>query len=403
MEKHFNLRVVLVILALIIGIGAITYGVSSCLNSEPGWQEIEAESSELNCSVDFTFQYCLGQSDMSATAEKKQLTALYTQLVEKGYQIFAADESFDGVNNVSYVNVHVNEEITVDPGLYHALVLADQYDFRYLFLAPVWQEYEAVFLCTTDAEAVRYDPTRSEETKAYFAEICTFINDPSMIDLQILGDNRIRLNVARDYLDFAEENGITDFLDFGWMVNAFIADYMADSLAEHGFTNGYLASYDGFTRNLDQRGETYGLNIFDLVGKDIYRPATIRYTGPAAMVNLRSYPMVDADKWHYYGFEDGAVLSLQADKADGLYRSSLNDLLSYSYDTGCAEILMQILPIYIAQELDAEGLNSLSGTGIYSVWCSNGVVCYNDAKLTVELYSDSGGASYKKKLIDSVK
>ena len=402
MEKHFNLRVVLVILALVIGISAIAYGVSSCLNSEPGWQEIESESVEINCSADFTFQYCLGQSDMSATAERKQLTALYTQLVEKGYQIFTADEGFDGVNNVFYVNAHVNEDITVDTALYDALVLVNQYDFRYLFLAPVWQEYEAVFLCTTDSEAMRYDPTRSEEMKAYFAEICTFINDPSMIDLQILGDNRIRLNVDKEYLDFAEGNGITDFLDFGWMVNAFIADYIADSVAENGFTNGYLASYDGFTRNLDQRGETYGLNIFDLVGQDIYRPAVIHYTGPMAAVNLRSYPMVEEDRWHYYGFEDGAVLTLQVDTADGLYRSSMNDLLSYSYDTGCAEVLLQILPIYIAQNLDTEALNSLSEIGVYSVWCSSRVVRYNDARLTVELCSDSGGSSYGKKLINSL-
>ena len=41
--------------------------------------------------------------------------------------------------------------------------------------------------------------------------------------------------------------------------------YLAKQLSEAGFTNGFLSSYNGFTRNLDDRGEPFSLNL--LIGR----------------------------------------------------------------------------------------------------------------------------------------
>ncbi len=51
--------------------------------------------------------------------------------------------------------------------------------------------------------------------------------------------------------------GIGSFIDFSWMRNAFIADYLAEGLAARGFGKGALTSFDGFARNLEQGGEDF--------------------------------------------------------------------------------------------------------------------------------------------------
>ena len=68
------------------------------------------------------------------------------------------------------------------------------------------------------------------------------------------------MSVSDDYLAFAEKNFISDFIDFSWMKNAFITDYVADVMIDNGYTLGSLTSYDGFTRNLDQTSAIAKLN-----------------------------------------------------------------------------------------------------------------------------------------------
>ena len=125
---------------------------------------------------------------------------------------------------MGYLNGHVNEIVTVDPALYKALTVLTQYDCRYAYLAPAYAEYDRVFSAESDAEAARYDPAGDPELAEYLAEIAAFAGNPEMVNLEILGDNRVRLTVSTEYLKFTEENEIETVLDFGWMKNAFIAD-----------------------------------------------------------------------------------------------------------------------------------------------------------------------------------
>ncbi|MCD8014832.1 MAG: hypothetical protein LUG99_16995 [Lachnospiraceae bacterium] len=58
------------------------------------------------------------------------------------------------------------------------------------------------------------------------------------------------LFVSDDHLAYAEETGFLSYIDFFWMKNAFIIDYLTDTLIEKGYTQGASSSYDGFDRNL---------------------------------------------------------------------------------------------------------------------------------------------------------
>ena len=121
-DKNNKFRLAAALLFLVIGAGLLAYAFTALLNGNSGWTEIKADSaSELNCSEDFVFLYELGAGDTSATAENKAIRILYTDAVEKAYQLFNNDQSFDGVNNVYYINQHPNEVIEVDPVLYNAI------------------------------------------------------------------------------------------------------------------------------------------------------------------------------------------------------------------------------------------------------------------------------------------
>lgn len=394
--KNIKLRWILIIVCLVIAAVSISIGVSSLLNTEPGWQEVEVSSDKRNCSTDFILMY---EFTGSATAQYRQITSLYSTATEDAYAIFTADEEVEGYQNVYSVNANVNEVVTVDETLYNAFALLEAYGVRYQYMAPVYVEYNRVFLADNESDALRYDPARNPETMAYIQEVTAYTNDPEMIRIELLGSNQVRLNVSEEYLAFAEENSIEKYVDFAWMTNAFIIDYIADLLAENGYTDGYLSSYDGFTRNLDARGNSYSFNIFDGKGSDIYMPARMQYAQPTGIVYLRSYAMVDQDKWHYYSFENGNVVTTYLDPADGVSKSAAENLVCYSSDVGCAEILMQAAPVFIADDLKQETLSGLTGQGIYSIWFTDWYLNYNDPNLVLEANGDGGAERYTYSLV----
>lgn len=391
---HVRLRLILTVAFLIVGSCFLAYSVSQLSARGPGWCEVEVSSSELNCGDDFILRYCLGEGSMSATAEYKAIAACYTEATEYAFQMFTNDVAYEGVCNLYYISRHPNEEILVDDALYQAFSLIQSMQDRRVYLAPVYEQYNGLFPCTEEYQTVEFDPRQNLSIAEYYAEIAGFANDPQMIDLELLGDNRVLLKVSEAYLSFAAENEIESFLDFSWMKNAFIVDYLADTLLENGFCYGYLSSYDGFLRNLDTRGQTYVVNLYDRQGMDIYLPAQLQYTAPASVVVLRNYPMTEQDGWHYYTYASGEIVTAFLDPTDGISKSATDNLVSYGVDVGCAEILLQTAPVFIADVFRPEALKALAENGIYSVWCEETVIKYNDQSADLVLLEDSGEMQY---------
>ena len=393
-EMNTKLRWILIVVLLSIAVVSIMIGLTSMLNTEPGWQAVEVSSDQASCGGDFVFQYDFTDYGSGATAQFKALTTVYSDAAVNGYRVFSAEVLEDGLLNVAYLNAHVNEDVAVDPALYSALELVAKYGDRHVFTAPAIVEYNRMFLCETEAEAALYNPMQNPETVGWLAELGTYMGDPEHIKLEILGNNRVRLQVSEEYLAFAEENDIETFLDFGWMKNAFLADYLAKVLTEAGFTSGNLTSYDGFTRNLDERGVEYGFNIFDRKGSSINMPVVMHYSAPMSIVFLRDYPMDELDRWHYFAFESGDVVTAFLDAKDGLSKSAIHNLVSYSESVGCAEILLQTVQVFVADEFRAEILDELKEQEIFSVWFEDKTLRYNDAGLKLEASSAIGSEQY---------
>lgn len=396
-DKHRKPKLVLIVVLLALGLTLIVTSIVGLLKTEPGWTTIQANvTSEESCSGDFQFQYYLGAGDRPANLEQRELTQLYSDATKTVFEIFHEDQLFNGVNNVCYLNQHVNEVVQVPKVLYDAFALLEEHGTRALFAAPLYWEYIGLCLSDQDAVAETYDPDKDALQQEYFAEVLAFTNDETAVSLQLMGDNQVKLCVSDEYLEYAQTHEITEFISFYWLKNAFIADYLAETLIAAGYTNGIISSFDGFSRNLDVSAQNYRMNLFDRVGGEVYVAGALEYSGATAFVSLHSYPMSELAVQQYYTWKDGSVTSCYIDPADGRDKTAVNDLLGYSKNFGCAEVLLELIPAYVAESLDVQALEAAETRGVHSIYCEGRkIYCSNAVAVLVDIYSDSA-VTYEK-------
>ncbi|MCI8638773.1 MAG: hypothetical protein HFG41_06435 [Coprococcus sp.] len=373
-EGNTKRRVVLLIVVFVITFAAFGYGINSLVSMEPGFTEITVLSSnQPSCGKDFTFYYNVGAGETSATEEYKALRTLYTRTAQESYQIFNADVEVEGCYNLWYANAHVNETVTIEPALYGAFALLEESGARYHYLAPMYEMYFSLFQCMSDQETVDYDPYSNEELREFYEETAVFINDPSAVKIELFEDNKIRISVSGAYLDFAKENGITRFVDLGWMKNALIADHMAAVLAENGYTAGVLMSYDGFMRGLgNSKGAEYSLTVSHREGTVVSDVGALHFTGEMSGVYLHDYPVGNGDGGNYYVRDDGQIRHPFVEPSTGLCKSALPEIAAFSPSLSCAEIALKIAPVYIAGSFDKEAGAALELEGITVYYCEEG-------------------------------
>lgn len=385
--EHIALRALLAGVFLVIAVAAFARGIGSLFTRDPGWQVIEANTSAAtNCSGEFTLLYELGAAGVSPTTENRALVAAYTEAAVTAYRLFNVYESFAGMTNLCGLNRRPNEVLTVDGALYGAFELLEQYGDRSVYLGPVYEVCDGLFSCEEDWQAADFDPYANPAIAALCGQAAAYARDPGSVNIELLGDNRVRLYVSEAYLAFAGDNGVNRFVDFYWLTNAFIADYLAEVLIEQGYTHGALTSYDGFIRDLDSREGTYALNVYDREGEAVYPAAVMRYQGPKSIVYLRGYP-VSGDDWRFYRTDVGELRTAYADISDGLCKNAADDLICYS-DNGCARTLLQMIPLYISDTLRTEDLSALAADGVYALWPEEQALCHTDPGLVLtDLYS----------------
>lgn len=395
-EKHVGWRVFFFILFVMIAATAFAYGVSSLFSTEPGWQEVEADTAgEANCGSEFVLMYHLGISGRDATAENKALKLIYTDACELAYKLFHNKETFEGIGNLCYLNQHPNEEIIVDEALYRAFSLIQRYGDRRIYMGPVYEQYDEIFYCTDDSQLISYDPLVSTEVAASYKEIAEYANQAEMVDVKLLGDNKIKLYVSEEYLAYAKENYISQYIDFFWMKNAFILDYLAETLIEKGYTAGVISSFDGFSRNLGVMEESFSYNLYDSMGQTIYPAAVMQYTGERSIVYLRDYRMHTLDEQYYYVLSDGTVRVPYIDEKDGIPKAAADNFYAYAERLSCAEVLLKAAPVYIAEELSEEAVNNLASDGIYSIYCEGNTIKYNEEGLLLTDLLQESNVTYQ--------
>ena len=397
-DQNTRRRWALLIALMVVAVVSIGLGIHYALEVDPGWHDIQAICDEPNYSGEFVLMYDFSKVEGNAAADQKTLTLLYSDAMEEAYRIFDKDADVEGRKNLHYLSTHPNETVTVDAPLYEALHLLTESENRCIYLAPVYAEYSRVLNAETEVEARSYDPRFDPEAAEYIEQLMGFVGEKEAVNLELLGSNQVRLQVSDGYLAFAQANEILEYLDLGWMRNAFVADYVAAILTDRGYTAGYLASFDGFTRSLSDAGEL-NLNIFHREGSDIYAPAKMTYQAPMSIVFFRDYPLSDLDRWTYFVYEDGSITSLVVDPENGVSETCIPDLTCYGSGTGCAQILLKMLPVIFDDSFDAGSLQDMQTDGISAVWCNAGILYYNQENLMLETLENAQGIRYKTEFI----
>ena len=254
------------------------------------------------------------------------------------------------------------------------------------FLAPVYAQYDAVFRSLEDAEAAVYDPARSQEAAAYVAEVMAFVSDPEAVSLDLLGENRVRLNVRADYLQYAEENGVEAYLDFYWMKNAFVLDDLAEKCRSQGFTRGYIVSREGFARYRDTAATAdYTVQLTDGSQAGVVMAAGLRIQEGMSLACLHGYSLADNTADFFYQYVDGRVTTPYLDPATGENRAAVADLTLLSRTASCAELALAALPALTAEPWDAAAVTALQAEDVAALWFEGKTLCHTalPAELTL--------------------
>ena len=389
-QKGEKKRIIIAAVLLVIGLVFIGISVFRWLSYDSGWTRVEPTAiSDESVAPEMILLYDLGVSETSPTSEYKSLSILYTDLCSRAYRMFHADYGFEGVHNPYYINRNIGKEIEVDSALYRAFEQIQEANSRFLFAAPFYTEYVNLFSSKDDFSASEFDPYKDGQIAEYFAQLSAFTSDEEHISLELLGNNRVKLNVSPEFQAFAQENAIDTFIDFFWAKNAFIVDYIADSLVENGYVYGTISAYDGFMRCFDVREDiSYSYNLMAKYAGNGYDVGRYEYTGKNSIVFLRSFKTNNLDMT-YYRYEDGTERHAYVDADDGLCKNSLDTLISYSNDSTCAEVLLSVMPIYVNNEFVQEDLVSLSKNGVHSIWFDGTLVRHNEkAAVFKELFDD---------------
>lgn len=375
-ENKLKLRTALVIALIVLAVASFAFGVNSLVGTDAGMAEITVLSGEMNAGDDFTFYYNLGFGGADATDERREVRSLYSQAATDALEIFSSDVEAEGGGNLYYLNSRPNEYVAVDGALYSALEQLEGSGTRYHYLAPLYEQYYAMFNSASDAEAAEYDPRLNDAQAEFFSQIAAFASDSGEIALELLGDNKVRLHVSEEYMRFAEANGVTTFIDLTWMKNAFIADYIAQELIDAGYTHGALISDDGFMRCLDdETGAEYSFTFSHRDGTTITNLSTLQFSGTVSIAYLHDYPLESGNSGGYYLYSDGTLRSAFLDTADGLDRSCVPELAAYSFEDGCAGLALRLAPVFISSELDMNELAELEKDGITVYYTQDGILC----------------------------
>ena len=398
-EKHTKLKIFIVIVAVIVALVSFGIGITTCLSEKKGWKTLTVETVAESCAGDFVCYYYL---DKSGTGGRKHLNSVkddYAEACYYAYRIFNATTEFEGFTNLATLNKNVNTEVRVDSNLYSAFTLMGESGSRALYLAPVYSYYYDLFFAYDETSAALNDPNKNADVAEAFTKILSYANSDEHINLELFGENKVRLNVSAEYKSFIESEYFGVYLDFFILKNAFIIDYISDFMTErdHGVL---LSSFDGYMRSSLNDDKTYSLNVFDLDGNYENLAARVTGSGKISAARFKDYTTSKAQYDYFYTYSDGATVTPYLSE-NGLNSSCIHDLVTYSYTLSCAEVMLKSLPVYTAEEFSEESISDLKAAKIYSMYCESFEVIYNDPSIEdgIELVT-SKEYEYKKRYID---
>ncbi|MDO4377938.1 MAG: hypothetical protein Q4C64_02145 [Erysipelotrichia bacterium] len=372
-SKNLQLRKVLFIVFILVALFSFGIAAKNLFSWQPEYRIVENNVVDGN---EVILKYCA-----DSKAEYEAVKNIYNESYQKIYNLLDESSIYEGTNNIAYINAHPNQKIKVDGLLYEQLNLLAEYDNNSIALAPIYELYKGMFSCDADYQLVDYDPLLNAEIAEYVQKLLSFINDKNHLSIELFEDNYVELHVSDQYRQFAQENDINSYIDFYWLKNSFIIDYIAQQLLASGYDQGVLSCYNGYFRFLSNDALTY--HYYDLVSDDsIELIADLNYAQPVAGVQYRSYRLLDFDFLINYTLENGEKRTCYIDNKDGLSKAPLSSLNIYSYQDNCTNLLLKSMKYYITDNFKWEELDKQD---FYYYYLEGLQLNYNDKNLDIEV------------------
>ncbi|MBQ3935373.1 MAG: hypothetical protein II715_06090 [Clostridia bacterium] len=393
-SDHLVLRIVLFIAAVAIAAVAITFGIRELSKADDGWQAMEVTGREniAHCGDEFICLYKVPVGMLSS--EWRKIKEVYSDACVAGYNLFDAYDTH-GIHNLAYVNQHPGETVKVHPALYRALRSMESSGSRALYLGLAYDLYGDLFYAANDDEAKACDPLSDPETKKTLEKIISFVSG-SAVQLSFPDGESVCLTVSEPYAAFAKSISCNAYLDFFWMKNAFLADFIADELTSAGYTSAVISSFDGYMRNLYGE-EDFSVNLFEKIGKSIYRACEASYKAKTAIVQYRGFPYNEQDVDRFRDMPDGSVRHSCLDPADGVCKACLSEAIFFSESKSCADLLIATMRWYISEQPDLNALQVLCGRDqdIRYLYSKDGKIHTNHPGLKIGSLFSNGEISFQ--------
>ena len=165
------------ILVITVFLAVVAFGLLISINSffyvPAGWRSIEP-SKGINNSSYYSLEYYFDKK----TGSKYEivLSELYTETLNESYQLFHSAESEE--KGIWYINSNPNRVIRIDENVYDVLKTVLAGDDRTVFLGPIYEQYDNLFLCQNDSDASNYDPLVNSSIRDYFSELISYVENP---------------------------------------------------------------------------------------------------------------------------------------------------------------------------------------------------------------------------------
>lgn len=385
-EKNVKLRFILFILSFLVVVACAILIFVNLFKKESGFTTIEAYPT-INMQNDFVFSYDVGNTDLSITEEINNLSNKYTSLLEFSYIQFDIYSDHDQ-KNINYINNHINQDIQISELLYDSIEDVVNENEKLLYLAPIYAYYNDMF--STELDLNMLDPYQNINVQNYFKDILDYINSNS-IKINLLSNNTINLYVSEDYINYLNENDVFYYIDFGFLKNSFIIDYIAENLLLAGYNKGNIKSYDGYFVNLDSSLDyNFVIDVLDNVNNFGSRVCNFTVKGKTSVVQFRNFMYYQNDIYRYVKMPDNSYRHIYIDYNDGLSKSSTNSLTSYSTELSCSEIALKTYRGFISDNF------SLAATDqIKQVWIVNTTIYYNDQSISLQNLYDINNVKYE--------
>lgn len=347
-NKNLKQKLIIAGVLLLIGLSAIGYGLYNSLKIDPGFTQIEVASNyDKNNSKEFVLY-----SYVKNSADKKNLIRIYSNAQVEAFRLFNVYEEYE--HNLFYINHHPNEVIEIDERLYKALKTAS--DYKYIYLGPIYQIYNGIFSCDLDGQIKEFLPDLNNDVRNMFDKLSQYILDDNCIYIEFFDNNCIKLNVSYEYNSYLTENQLDHILDFYYMNNACIMDYVCDDLIKNGYDKSIISSVEGYMRLLDDSLSNY--NLLGMINGELTFAGTIDCKGPVSVIEIRNFIINESDKYNYYQTANKEIYSKYLDFY-GNNIKGIDNLLTYSNDNSL-KLILETMNLYFGKDSNIKNISIIN-------------------------------------------